>query len=111
MLRLLDKDKALITLEKLGMQDDTLRRFRSSFTRAYGATLVTGPTGSGKTTSLYAAMNLINTPEKNIITIEDPVEYQITGLTQIPDQPEGGPHLRCGPSLDRPRGPRRDHGG
>ena len=83
-LRLLDKDKALINLEKLGMQEETLRRFKSSFTRAYGATFVTGPTGSGKTTSLYAALNQINTPEKNIITIEDPVEYQIAGLTQIP---------------------------
>jgi type IV pilus assembly protein PilB len=82
-LRLLDKEKALITLDALGMQTETLERFRSSFTRPYGATLVTGPTGSGKTTSLYAALNVINTPEKNIITIEDPVEYQLLGLTQI----------------------------
>jgi len=82
-LRLLDKEKALITLDKLGMQEGTLRKFRASFTRSYGATLVTGPTGSGKTTSLYAALNVINTPEKNIITIEDPVEYQIGGMTQV----------------------------
>jgi type IV pilus assembly protein PilB len=82
-LRLLDKEKALITLDRLGMLDDTLERFTRAFTRPYGATLVTGPTGSGKTTSLYAALNLINTPEKNIITIEDPVEYQLPGLTQI----------------------------
>ena len=89
-LRLLDKEKALIDLDKLGMQSDTLTRFKESFTHAYGATLVTGPTGSGKTTSLYAALNVINTPEKNIITIEDPVEYQIAGLTQI------GVNLRAG---------------
>jgi type IV pilus assembly protein PilB len=65
------------------MQDDTLDRFQRSFTRSYGATFVTGPTGSGKTTSLYAALNQINAPERNIITIEDPVEYQIPGLTQV----------------------------
>ena len=82
-LRILDKEQALIGLERLGMQDDTLDRFQKSFTRAYGATFVTGPTGSGKTTSLYAALNQINAPERNIITIEDPVEYQIPGLTQV----------------------------
>jgi type IV pilus assembly protein PilB len=82
-LRILDKEQALIGLERLGMQDDTLDRFQKSFTRAYGATFVTGPTGSGKTTSLYAALNQINSPERNIITIEDPVEYQIPGLTQV----------------------------
>jgi type IV pilus assembly protein PilB len=82
-LRILDKEQALIGLDRLGMQDDTLGRFRSSFTRAYGATFVTGPTGSGKTTSLYAALNQINSPERNIITIEDPVEYQIPGITQV----------------------------
>jgi type IV pilus assembly protein PilB len=65
------------------MQPDTLDRFRAGFTRAYGATFVTGPTGSGKTTSLYSALNVINQPEVNIITIEDPVEYQIPGLTQV----------------------------
>ena len=82
-LRILDKEQALIGLERLGMQDDTLQRFQDSFTRSYGATFVTGPTGSGKTTSLYAALNQINAPERNIITIEDPVEYQIPGLTQV----------------------------
>jgi type IV pilus assembly protein PilB len=82
-LRILDKEQALIGLDRLGMQDDTLDRFRSSFSRSYGATFVTGPTGSGKTTSLYAALNQINAPERNIITIEDPVEYQIPGLTQV----------------------------
>jgi type IV pilus assembly protein PilB len=82
-LRILDKEQALIGLERLGMQDDTLKRFQDSFTRSYGATFVTGPTGSGKTTSLYSALNVINSPERNIITIEDPVEYQIPGLTQV----------------------------
>jgi type IV pilus assembly protein PilB len=82
-LRILDKEQARIGLDKLGMQDDTLARFRAGFTRSYGATFVTGPTGSGKTTSLYSALNVINQPEMNIITIEDPVEYQIPGLTQV----------------------------
>jgi len=82
-LRILDKEQARIGLDALGMQEDTLQRFREGFTRAYGATFVTGPTGSGKTTSLYSALNVINQPEVNIITIEDPVEYQIAGLTQI----------------------------
>jgi type IV pilus assembly protein PilB len=82
-LRILDKEQARIGLDKLGMQEDTLSRFRSAFTRSYGATFVTGPTGSGKTTSLYSALNVINQPEVNIITIEDPVEYQIPGLTQV----------------------------
>jgi type IV pilus assembly protein PilB len=82
-LRILDKEQALIGLDRLGMQEDALGRFQNSFTRSYGATLVTGPTGSGKTTSLYAALNQINVPERNIITIEDPVEYQIPGITQV----------------------------
>jgi type IV pilus assembly protein PilB len=82
-LRILDKEQARIGLDALGMQGDTLGRFQEGFTRAYGATFVTGPTGSGKTTSLYSALNVINQPEINIITIEDPVEYQIPGLTQV----------------------------
>jgi type IV pilus assembly protein PilB len=82
-LRILDKEQALYTLDKLGMQEDAMERYRNSFMRSYGAVLVTGPTGSGKTTSLYAALNVLNSPEKNVITIEDPVEYQLGGLSQI----------------------------
>jgi type IV pilus assembly protein PilB len=82
-LRLLDKEQALLELDKLGMQPESLNRYRASFTRPYGAVLVTGPTGSGKTTSLYSALNVLNAPEKNVITIEDPVEYQLPGLSQI----------------------------
>jgi type IV pilus assembly protein PilB len=65
------------------MQAHELDRFRKGFHRAHGAVLVTGPTGSGKSTTLYAALLELNTPEKNIITIEDPVEYQIHGITQV----------------------------
>jgi type IV pilus assembly protein PilB len=82
-LRVLDKEQALYTLDKLGMQEATLDRYRDSFMKPYGAVLVTGPTGSGKTTSLYAALNVLNQPERNVITIEDPVEYQLPGLSQI----------------------------
>jgi type IV pilus assembly protein PilB len=89
-LRLLDKEQALLSLDTLGMQPDALERYQISFGRAYGAVLVSGPTGSGKTTSLYAALNKLNSPEKNVITIEDPVEYQLAGLSQIQVNPRAG---------------------
>jgi type IV pilus assembly protein PilB len=82
-MRILDKEQVLLTLDTLGMRDDARTRFEGAFHQAYGAVLVTGPTGSGKSTTLYAALNAINTPEKNIITIEDPVEYQLQGINQI----------------------------
>ena len=73
-----------LNLDVVGFDDDTLHRFRRYIHEPYGMVLVTGPTGSGKTTSLYAALNEIKTDEDKIITIEDPVEYQIRGVTQIP---------------------------
>jgi type IV pilus assembly protein PilB len=82
-MRILDKEQVLLTLDTLGMRDDARDRFERAFNQAYGAVLVTGPTGSGKSTTLYAALNAINSPEKNIITIEDPVEYQLDGINQI----------------------------
>jgi len=82
-MRILDKEAVRFELAKLGFQEEELNRFRRAFNRAYGAVLVTGPTGSGKSTSLYGALAEINTPEKNIITIEDPVEYQVSGITQV----------------------------
>ncbi len=82
-MRILDKESVRFELDKLGMQDHELSRFRRAFNRSFGAVLVTGPTGSGKSTSLYGALAELNTPEKNIITIEDPVEYQIAGITQV----------------------------
>jgi type IV pilus assembly protein PilB len=82
-MRILDKESVRFELERLGMHEQELTRFRRAFNRSFGAVLVTGPTGSGKSTSLYAALAELNTPEKNIITIEDPVEYQIAGITQV----------------------------
>jgi type IV pilus assembly protein PilB len=82
-MRVLDKDSVVMKLEKLGMADAERERFEKAFHETHGAVLVTGPTGSGKSTTLYAALLALNTPEKNIITVEDPVEYQIAGLTQV----------------------------
>ena len=83
-LRLLDKSSRLFELHELGIPENQLARIRSLITLSHGIILVTGPTGSGKTTTLYAALSEINTPEKNVITIEDPVEYQIPGIGQVP---------------------------
>jgi type IV pilus assembly protein PilB len=82
-MRLLDKEQVLLSMDTLGISGDSLSRFDSAIRQSYGAILVTGPTGSGKSTTLYAALNTINTPQKNIITIEDPVEYQLEGINQI----------------------------
>ncbi|HTX41870.1 MAG TPA: GspE/PulE family protein [Acidobacteriaceae bacterium] len=88
-LRVLDKESMSekfrkLTLDVVGFADDDLKRFRRYIREPYGMVLVTGPTGSGKTTTLYAALNEIKSDEDKIITIEDPVEYQIRGITQIP---------------------------
>jgi len=82
-MRILDKTQALIGLGQLGMSEQSAELFQHGFKRAYGAVLATGPTGSGKSTTLYAALNEINEPERNIITIEDPVEYQLGGVNQL----------------------------
>ncbi len=88
-LRVLDKESmsekfSNLVLDVVGFDEDDLRRFRHYIAEPYGMVLVTGPTGSGKTTTLYAALNEIKSEEDKIITIEDPVEYQIRGITQIP---------------------------
>jgi type IV pilus assembly protein PilB len=82
-MRILDKSQALISLGALGMSETSGELFEEGFRRSYGAVLVTGPTGSGKSTTLYAALNEINEPQRNIITIEDPVEYQLPGVNQL----------------------------
>jgi type IV pilus assembly protein PilB len=82
-MRVLDKSNVVVDLDKLGMSDESRERFEHSCHETHGAVLVTGPTGSGKSTTLYAALQTLNTPEKNIITVEDPVEYEMSGLTQL----------------------------
>jgi type IV pilus assembly protein PilB len=89
-MRLLDKEQALIGLDSLGMSEANRTRFEEGFTQSYGAVLVTGPTGSGKSTTLYAALHALNAPERNIITIEDPVEYQLAGVNQLQVNPKAG---------------------
>ena len=82
-MRILDSSSLVVRMEDLGMSGENVLEFKSILEQAYGMILVTGPTGSGKTTTLYSALSFINTPDVNIITIEDPVEYQIKGINQI----------------------------
>ncbi|CAN5446365.1 type IV-A pilus assembly ATPase PilB [soil metagenome] len=89
-IRILDKESALRTLDELGMSGEPRKRFSDAAHRPYGAVLVTGPTGSGKSTSLYATLKELNSVEKKIITIEDPVEYRIDGINQINVAPRAG---------------------
>jgi type II secretory ATPase GspE/PulE/Tfp pilus assembly ATPase PilB-like protein len=83
-LRLLDKEKGRITLPELGMAGDTLELFREVISRPHGIVLSTGPTGSGKTTTLYAALEMLRTGKEKILTVEDPVEYELPGVPQVP---------------------------
>jgi len=82
-IRILDKDDAVLDLPDLGFLPESLDRFESSYRKPYGTILVTGPTGSGKTTTLYSTLNILNKPDVNIITVEDPVEYRLAGITQV----------------------------
>ena len=89
-MRLLDRQSVFLPLEKLGFGPAMLPGFESMIRRPHGIVLVTGPTGSGKTTTLYAALDKINSPDRKIITVEDPVEYQLKGVNQIPVKPKIG---------------------
>jgi len=89
-MRLLDKSSLNLGLETLGFLPHTLEAFRSCIAKPFGMLLITGPTGSGKSTTLYSVLSQLNTPDKNIITIEDPIEYQVKGITQIQTRPEVG---------------------
>jgi len=89
-MRLLDQGAMLLSLDELGFLPDIQERFTSLIRSTYGMLLITGPTGSGKTTTLYAALNALNSLEKNIITIEDPVEYLLPGINQVRVNPKAG---------------------
>ncbi len=89
-LRLLNRDEVRLELDSLGIAPDVLHKFDRLIKRPYGMILVTGPTGSGKTTTLYSVMNRINSPDKKIITVEDPVEYQLDGINQMQVKSEIG---------------------
>ncbi len=106
-IRLLDRSNVMLRLEELGFSEAAYNRYKRSFTKPYGAILVTGPTGSGKSTTLYATLNILNTPDKNIITVEDPVEYRLAGINQVQINPKAGltfasglrSILRCDPDI------------
>lgn len=89
-LRLLDASQGRLALDSLGMADDTLSRFRAAITRPHGIVLVTGPTGSGKTTTLYAAVETLRTGREKILAVEDPVEYELPGVPQVPVHEKAG---------------------
>ena len=89
-MRILDKGNLSASMDKLGIDADTFLRFKAAVDAPHGLILVTGPTGSGKTTTLYSALNELNNPEFNIITVEDPVEFQIPGINQVPTKKEIG---------------------
>ncbi len=106
-IRVLDRSNVVHDLADLGFADDTLERFRSCYTRPYGAVLVTGPTGSGKSTTLYGTLNQLNSVDRNIITVEDPVEYRLAGVNQVQVNLKAGMSfaaglrsiLRCDPDV------------
>ena len=89
-MRILDKGNVELDLDKLGMLEEERERYEHGISRSYGAVLATGPTGSGKSTTLYSALRKLNTIDRNIITIEDPVEYQVEGITQVQVNPKAG---------------------
>ena len=89
-LRVLDKSNLSASLDKLGLDDGTFKQFKAAIDAPHGLILVTGPTGSGKTTTLYSALNELNNPPWNIITVEDPVEFQIPGINQVPTKKDIG---------------------
>jgi type IV pilus assembly protein PilB len=89
-IRVLDKSNALLALEQLGFLEESYTRFETAFRKPYGAILVTGPTGSGKSTTMYSTLNILNEESKNIITVEDPVEYRLAGVNQIQVNPKAG---------------------
>jgi type IV pilus assembly protein PilB len=89
-IRILDKSNALMQLSDLGFGDEAYERYETAFRKPYGAILVTGPTGSGKSTTLYATLNIVNQVDKHIVTVEDPVEYRLGGVNQIQVNPKAG---------------------
>jgi len=89
-MRVLDNSTAMLKLSDLGFRDENYERYALSFTKPYGMILVTGPTGSGKSTTLYATLNIVSKPEINVITVEDPVEYRIPGINQVQTNAKAG---------------------
>ena len=89
-MRVLDSRAIVMDLDGLGIDEDDRTRFQAALRATHGAILVTGPTGSGKTTTLYAALGELNTPDKTLVTVEDPVEYELDGIKQVQVHPKAG---------------------
>jgi type IV pilus assembly protein PilB len=89
-IRILDKSQALLQLPELGFQEASYKKYEEAFRKPYGTILVTGPTGSGKSTTLYATLNILNEADRNLITVEDPVEYRLPGINQMQMNPKAG---------------------
>ncbi len=89
-MRILDKQAGIVALDKLGLLEENAEKLKSAYTKPYGAIFCSGPTGSGKTTTLYSILKVIATPDKNTVTVEDPVEYKIPGLNQVQVNPKAG---------------------
>jgi type IV pilus assembly protein PilB len=89
-MRILDKQAVVFDISRLGLSDETLEKYRRLYYQPYGMILVTGPTGSGKTTTLYSTLSALNSIDRNIITVEDPVEYQLDGINQVQVNPKAG---------------------
>ena len=102
----LDTSNAFLRLEDLGFLEGAYKRYSASFSKPYGAILVTGPTGSGKSTTMYGTLNILNQIDKNIITVEDPVEYRLAGVNQMQVNVKAGSVILGGPAVDPPRRPR-----
>ena len=104
-LRVLDRSQVSFDLEKLGLRPDDVKTFRQLIHKPNGIVIVTGPTGCGKTTTLYSALNELNSIDTKIITTEDPVEYDIDGLIQVPDEAGHRPDVRPLPAFHSASGP------
>jgi type IV pilus assembly protein PilB len=89
-MRLLDQNAVILDINKLGFSTENLKKYRNFYSQSYGMVLVTGPTGSGKTTTLYSTLSKVNSPNENIITLEDPVEYRLAGINQVQINPKAG---------------------
>ncbi|WP_340537192.1 GspE/PulE family protein [Nocardioides sp. GXZ039] len=89
-MRVLDNSNTRLTLDDLGFSEGNFERFKASYSKPYGMILVTGPTGSGKSTTLYATLNILNQPHVNVITVEDPVEYRLAGINQVQTNVKAG---------------------
>ena len=110
-MRLLDKSKLMLDMTKLGFEEHSLARFKNAIAKPYGMVLVTGPTGSGKTNTLYSAIAQLNKPDINIMTAEDPVEFDMPGINQIQIPESIGAEFRGGVAVLPTAGPEHHRGG